>query len=198
MKTKKPQLRVSSGTAKNKKLKTPDIPGFRPVQEITKQAIFAIIADKIQNATCLDLFAGSGNMGIEALSRGAKWCDFVDNHAKATQAIEENLFTCDFTASAEVIRAEAVKYSANTSQKYDIIFMDPFYDDTAQVFLMKQIEQILNPDGMVFILYGKQLNLSATIKDTHLEPMTTRRFGASYFSQLRHISPILQKTKNTA
>lgn len=183
------QLRISSGTAKNKKLNVPDLPYFRPVQEISKQAVFAILEDKTLNARCLDLFAGSGNMGIEALSRGAAWCDFVDNNKDATEIIERNLFNCGFADQGEVFFRDALKYvqsliEHDPQKKYDIIFADPFYEDTAQVHLLKQLPKILNPDGLIVIFYGKQLNLEEALKESNLDIVTTRRFGASNFAIL--------------
>jgi 16S rRNA (guanine966-N2)-methyltransferase len=183
------ELRISSGTVKNKKLKTPEIPNFRPVQEVAKQAIFAILADNINNACCLDLFAGSGNMGIEALSRGAEWCDFVDSHHNATQTIEQNLFETGFVEQSEVFLRDAVKFvqlihQHEPDKKYDIIFMDPFYEDTAQVHLLKQIHYVLKLKGNGVIFYGKQFNLEQSLKDSQLKLVTTRRFGASNFAIL--------------
>ncbi len=184
------ELRISSGTVKNKKLKTPEIPNFRPVQEIAKQAVFAILADKINGARCLDMFAGSGNMGIEALSRGAEWCDFVDSNYQSTKTIEENLFDTGFSDQAEVFLRDAVKYvqqiHLNEPDKtYNVVFLDPFYDDIAQVHLLKQVPTILKKDGVVIIFYGKQLNIEDTVKESSLKIQTSRRFGASYFSVLK-------------
>ena len=88
-------LRITSGTAKNKKIRVPKIQEFQAVQEVAKLAIFSMLGEKVVDATCLDLFAGSGNMGIEALSRGAKWCDFVDKNRKSTDVIKENLVNAE-------------------------------------------------------------------------------------------------------
>ena len=109
-KDKKLELRVSSGIVKNKKLKIPEIEDFRAVQEIAKSAVFSIIGDKINGAVCLDIFAGSGNMGIEALSRGAEWCDFVDNNGISVEVIKENIINCGFLEKSEVFRRDSVKY----------------------------------------------------------------------------------------
>jgi 16S rRNA (guanine966-N2)-methyltransferase len=184
------QLRISSGSAKNKKLKTPNLPNFRPVQEVAKQAVFAILGESVNEAKCLDLFAGSGNMGIEALSRGADWCDFVDSNYEATKVIEENLFSTGFSDRSEVFLRDAVKYVQLVNQqepdkKYDIILIDPFYDDTAQVHLLKTLPNIMDTSSIAILFFGKNLNLKETIKDTGLTLQTVRRFGASYFAVLK-------------
>ncbi|MFA6981656.1 MAG: RsmD family RNA methyltransferase [Patescibacteria group bacterium] len=181
-----PQLRISSGSAKNKRLKAPKITGFRGVQEIVKSAAFSIIGqDNTDNAVCLDLYAGSGNMGLEALSRGAAWCDFVDNSALAQQAVEENLRNCGFTEKCSFILVDAVKFVAETPNKYNIIFADPFYADTTHRFLIKNIAEILNPKGWVVFTHGKELSMEAMVKDTNLVIYTQRRYGGSYLSILR-------------
>lgn len=179
------ELRISSGTAKNKRLKTPTIENFRAVQEVAKGAIFAILGqESLENAQVLDLFAGSGNLGLEALSRGAEFCDFVDEHPESIQAINDNLFNCGFLEKATTHRKEAAKFAANTENKYDIIFLDPFYKDVNHIFLFKQLQEILKHKGKVVYLYGPEADLEKLIKDTDLTVVTTRRFGGSFFSVL--------------
>jgi 16S rRNA (guanine966-N2)-methyltransferase len=177
-------IRVSGGTAKNKKLIPPDIEDFRAVQEIAKQAAFSIIGDKIKDAVCLDLYSGSGNLGIEALSRGAKRCDFVDENYEAYGVISENVKRSGFIEKAGFFKKDAVKFVANTAQKYDIIFADPFYDTTAHVFLMKNIAKILNDGGIIVFFHGKNLDFPSLIKDTGLKIITERQFGGSLFEIL--------------
>ena len=178
-------LRITTGIAKNKKLNTPNIEGYRGVQEIAKQAVFSILGDDIQNKVCLDLFAGSGNVGLEALSRGAATCDFVDEHPIAIHTIEENALKCGFDESqVQIIRNHAVKFVGNTTNKYDIIFLDPFYEDTNHIFLMKNLEEILNSDGTIIFFHGEQLDINKVIKDTELKVVDTRRFGKSYVTIL--------------
>ena len=154
------------------------------MQEVAKQAVFSILGEKIENTMCLDLFAGSGNIGLEALSRGAKHCDFVDEDTQATRTIEENIKKCGFEEQSEVFRSNAVKFVANTIEKYNIIFLDPFYDDTSHVFLMKNIEEILDENGTVIFFHGEKLDINKIIKDTELKTVDHRRFGKSYFSIL--------------
>lgn len=179
-------LRITTGIAKNKRLNTPNIEGYRGVQEIVKQAVFSIIGEDIQNKVCLDLFAGSGNVGLEALSRGAASCDFVDEHPNAVRVIEENALKCGFNEQqVQIIRNSAVKFVGNTENKYDIIFLDPFYHDTSHVFLMKNIEEILNEEGTVVFFHGEQLEINKIIKDTELKVVDTRKFGKSYVSILQ-------------
>lgn len=177
--------RITSGFAKNKKLVVPEIDNIRSVQDITKQAIFAILTqENVTNATCLDLYAGTGSLGLEALSRGAKYCDFVDDNKKAVFAITENLKSCNLESRAQVHRNDAIKYVANTEKTYDLIFADPFYDNLKHRFLFKNFEEILNEDGLIIFLHGKALNIENQIAGTSFKTLTQRRYNKSYMTIL--------------
>ena len=181
---KKPEIRVTTGSAKNKRLKTPAIEGFRAVQEVAKSSVFSILGEKVAGTMCLDLFAGSGNMGLEALSRGAEWCDFVDSNYLSCEVIKENIVNCGFIEKAEVIRNEAAKYVVNTEKTYDIILLDPFYDDTKHKFLVSNLENILKKDGVIIFFHGDNLDLTTLIEGTGLNKMEERKFGKSFFTIL--------------
>jgi 16S rRNA (guanine(966)-N(2))-methyltransferase RsmD len=173
-------LRVTTGKAKNRKLKTPKIPGFQAVQEVAKSAVLSMLGEKVQEAECLDLFAGSGNMGIEALSRGAAYCDFVDENSKATKITERNLRKCNFQEKTEVHQVEAVKFVADTLKTYDIIFIDPFYKDVKHRFLMELLQEVIKPDGIIVFFHGENLNMENLLKKTGFKVIESRRYGKSY------------------
>ena len=160
---KKPELRITTGTAKNKRLKTPNIEGFRAVQEVAKSSVFSILGDKVLGAFCLDLFSGSGNMGLEALSRGAEWCDFVDSNYFSCEVIRENIVNCGFFEKSEVIRKEAAKYVVNTENLRHHIFRS---------FMMILItnfwfhfRNILNKDGVIIFFHGENLDLKTLSRE---------------------------------
>jgi 16S rRNA (guanine966-N2)-methyltransferase len=176
------ELRVTTGTAKNKRLKTPSIEGFRAVQEVAKLAVFAILEDKVIDARVLDLYSGSGNMGLEALSRGAQTCDFVDEDYCAVGVITENIKNCNFGERSAVFRKDAVKFAGNTENTYDLVFVDPFYKDTNHVFLMKCLEQILEDSGVIVFFHAPETDLNKILADTDLVIKDERRFGKSVFS----------------
>lgn len=177
--------RIITGTAKNKNLTSPDIPEFRAVQEIAKSAVFSMLGESILGKSFLDLFTGSGNMGIEALSRGADWCDFVDTNKKSVEAVEKNLKNCNLREKAEIYQQEAVKFVANSPEKYDFIFVDPFYNDVKHKYLMELIPNILNPNGVVIFFHGGNLNIQEILQNTSLEVFDSRRYGKSYVDFLR-------------
>ena len=178
------ELRVTTGSAKNKKLIAPEIPGFRAVQEIAKSSMFSIIGEKIEGSVCLDLFAGSGNLGIEALSRGAAWCDFVDGNSGSAEAIRKNVENCGFYDKSSVTLKNAVKYVAATDKKYDLIFMDPFYSDLSQKYLLRLIAKRLKEHRLLFYFYSPENAdaVAAMIKMANLCITDSRAFGNSTFS----------------
>ncbi|MEK7595848.1 MAG: RsmD family RNA methyltransferase [Patescibacteria group bacterium] len=177
-------LRVSAGLAKSKPLKSPDIPGIKLTQEIARLAVFAIISDGITEASCLDLFAGSGVVGIEALSRGAAKCDFVDHNIEATKTIKENLKLSGLTNKATVETADALKYVANTAYKYDLVFLDPFYHLTQHKHLFKLLPKILKKNATVIFFHGANLNVDELITGSTLIIKDSRKYGATTISIL--------------
>ena len=189
IKQKASELRITSGTAKNKKLKVPLIEGFRSVQEVAKQAVFSILVDKVKGAQCLDLFAGSGNLGLEALSRGAEHCVFVDDSYESVKAIAENAKNCGFEGKYEVVRSNSVKFTSKSAENgttFDLVFLDPFYTDISHIFLMKNLEKILKERGILIFFHSDNLDVTTLLNDTDLNIIDERRFGKSIFTLIAH------------
>jgi len=145
-------LRITSGIAKGRKLILPKNQKVTAVKEKVKLAIFSIIGERINGATCLDLYAGSGNLGIEAISRGASFCDFVDDSKTSVETIEDNLKHTDLSNRGNAIRDDGLKYLSNTQNYYDIIFADPYYSETNHRHLIKLGVARLKPNGLFFLL----------------------------------------------
>jgi 16S rRNA (guanine966-N2)-methyltransferase len=119
-------LRVISGTAGGLHLKSPKRHALRPTQDRIRQVIFSSLAEQIPNARVLDLYAGTGSFGIEALSRGAASATFVEQDKEAVQCIRDNLVHCHL--QADVRQADALTYLAKPPlQTFDLIFADPPY-----------------------------------------------------------------------
>ncbi|MFH1899291.1 MAG: 16S rRNA (guanine(966)-N(2))-methyltransferase RsmD [Patescibacteria group bacterium] len=182
---KQKEIRIITGLAKNKKLKAPDIEGFRAVQEIAKASLFSMLGEKITDAVCLDLFAGSGNLGLEALSRGASWCDFVDENPESIKAIEENIVRCGFLEKSSVIRKEAGKYVTNTNRNYDVILLDPWYKETSFKHLVSNLTNILRGNGIIAFFHGEDLDLETLTQGTASKIVDKRKFGKSFFTLLK-------------
>ena len=115
-------MRVTTGLARGRKLVAPQGLDTRPSSDMTKQAVFNIVQNYVEGSTFLDLFAGSGQMGIEALSRGAKHAVFVDASPKAIQAVRENLAHCGFADKAKVAQMDAQSFLKSTTTRFDLVF----------------------------------------------------------------------------
>ena len=120
-------MRVTTGLARGRKLVAPQGLDTRPSSDMTKQAVFNIVQNYVEGSTFLDLFAGSGQMGIEALSRGAKEAVFVENNPKAMRYIKDNLKFTRLEHKASTMTADVMHalYQLDGEKVFDIIFMDP-------------------------------------------------------------------------
>jgi len=131
-------MRVIAGTARSLPLKTKEGKDTRPTTDRIKETLFNVLQGYVQEAVFFDLFSGSGGIGIEALSRGAKHAYFVENDAKAIECIVDNLKFTKFIDSATVLKQDVVNAINGISEKEaDIIFMDPPYD---QLFEKRVLE----------------------------------------------------------
>ena len=136
-------MRVIAGKAKGIQLKTPEGQLTRPTIDRVKEALFSIIQFDIPAASVLDLFGGTGQLGIEALSRGAKRAVFVDQREDACRLIRENLKKTRMEQDAKVVRSDYLEYLKRCRETYDIIFLDPPY---AEVFLENALKCITEID----------------------------------------------------
>ena len=136
-------MRVISGKARGINLKTPDGMLTRPTIDRVKEALFSIINFDIPASSVLDLFGGTGQLGIEALSRGAKSAVFVDQREDACKLIKENLRRTKLEQDAKVVRMDYLDYLKRCREKFDIIFLDPPY---AEVFLENALKCITEID----------------------------------------------------
>lgn len=136
-------MRVISGFYKGRIIDGFDIDGTRPTQDRVKESLFGSIQNYIDESIVLDLFSGSGNLGIEALSNGAKYCYFVDNNKEAIKVISNNLSKINIKNS-EVLNKdfkEALNYFKENNIKFNIVFLDPPYKDD---YIDYSIDYLLN------------------------------------------------------
>ncbi len=136
-------MRVITGKARGVQLKTPDGMLTRPTTDRVKEALFSIIQFEIPGARVLDLFGGTGQLGIEALSRGAKSAIFVDAREDACRLIRENLKRTRLEQEGRVVRSDYLDYLKRCREQFDIILLDPPY---AEVFLENSLKQITEID----------------------------------------------------
>ena len=136
-------MRVITGKARGVVLKTPDGLATRPTADRVKEALFSIIQFEIPCAKVLDLFGGTGQLGIEALSRGANSAVFVDKSNDACKLIRENLRRTRLDAQGSVVCSDYSSYLKTCKEKFDVIFLDPPY---AEVFLENSLKMITEID----------------------------------------------------
>ena len=149
-------MKVISGSLKGRNIKGHDIEGTRPTMDRVKESLFAMIQNYIDDSVVLDLFAGSGNLGIEALSNGAKYCYFNDINKKCTKVIEENISNFGIEDKAKVIcndYKETLTYFKNNDIRFDLVFLDPPYkiDVTEEIVETMDKYNLLNPNALVVI-----------------------------------------------
>ena len=147
-------MRVITGSARGRKLKTPENYDIRPTTDNVKESVFNIIQFDIEGRRVLDLFAGTGQLGIECLSRGASSAVFVDQSREAVKIVKENLKACGL--SGTVVQADAMSF-LRTCGKFDIIFVDPPYDSDLYESVLNTVNSIdILSDGGIIICESRR------------------------------------------
>lgn len=169
-------MRVIAGEARGRKLVAPDLPGLRPTSDRVREAMFDVLEARrlVKGASVLDLFAGSGALGIEALSRGAASCTFVESDRRAAAAIERNLASVGLGAAgaSRVVRAEAFEFLRATRDRFDLALVDPPYRFTAWPELLGAL-----PAAVAVLEHGGPITLGETF-----ETIRSYRYGGTLVS----------------
>ena len=180
-------MRIISGTSKGRKLVTPRSQSLRPTSDRVKESMFNILQDDIVGKVVLDLFAGTGNLGIEALSRGAKKTIFVEKGRQALRLIQRNLTQFGLESQSEILPKDANRAIGILKQKgesFDLILMDPPYQKgLIQKTLMKlNSHQIYHKDSILVIEHDRREPLSTVMDGWNL--IRQRRIGDTLISFL--------------
>ena len=147
-------MKIISGQLKGRNISGYNIDGTRPTMDRVKESLFGMIQDYIKNSTVLDLFAGSGQLGIEAISNGAKECYFIDNNKVVINLLNNNINNLNINQNSHVILSDWKKFLNEVNNiKFDLIFIDPPYDyDVYEKILKKIIElDLLNTNGLIIL-----------------------------------------------
>ena len=158
-------MRVIAGEYKGRRLKTLDGLNVRPTSDKLRETVFNIISQKVQDKRFLDLCAGSGAVGIEAMSRGANEVTFVEQSRRAHQIISDNLRTCGIDNGVHVVNRDALtalKYFAAQSIRFDIIYFDPPYESEiySPVLFLLGKQEVLNDNGIVIVEHRRNAELA--------------------------------------
>ena len=185
-------MRVITGTAKGRTLKGPPDIGTRPMLDRVKESLFSVLEGyKAFDGRALDLFAGTGSLGIECLSRGAEWCDLVEARAHVAAVIKDNLHLTKLQDRARVWNMSVERFLSivDAQTKYAIILLDPPYAMAGIPELTLRIGEmnILAPDGVLVLGHWPRLVMPPQLGSLHL--LKYRRVGDSCFSVYERDAP---------
>ena len=174
-------MRVIAGSRKGHRIDAPKGLATRPTSDRVRENIFNLVQAWVEDAAVLDLFAGSGAMGIEALSRGAERAVFVESWPAACHAIEHNLDKLRLTG-AEVVCHDVSRFVAADTRTYDLVFCDPPYDEYASLepILARYVPRLLADGGLLVLETAAKLE-----PQLPLEQRTSRRYGAARITLFR-------------
>ena len=149
-------MKVISGILKGRNIEGYNIDGTRPTMDRVKESLFAMIQDNIKDSTILDLFAGSGQLGIEAISNGAKLCYFIDHNNEVIKVLNKNITNLNIKDKSKVVLSDWKKFLNESSEKnikYDLIFVDPPYDYDVYEKILEKVStlNLLNDNGLIVL-----------------------------------------------
>lgn len=179
-------MRVLTGESKGKRLVVPRGRGARPTAGRVRKSVFDALGAQVEGARVLDLFSGSGSLGIEALSRGADFCAFVDNDPAAAAAIRANLRFCGYAERSRILNFDfrrALSILRARELAFDLVFADPpygFYDGTRPEELVREIRSVLRGEGTAVVEHPSRDAAEAGGFETR-----TRKYGGTSVSFLR-------------
>ena len=176
-------MRVVAGEAKGRRLKTPKTAGTRPIIDRVKTALFDILSVRVEDAHFLDLFAGTGSVGIEALSRGAARATFIEMNAAVLKVVRENLHITGLADRAETLHADAFKFLlARATTPYDIIYVAPpqYKGMAARALALLDGSPLVPDTGLVIVqIHPKERAEIAAVPLTRLVLTGERRYGST-------------------
>ena len=176
-------MKVIAGIYKGRNIDTIKDSTTRPMMGIAREGIFNTLQFSFENANVLDLFAGSGSMGIEALSRGAKYVTFIDNSPDCIRQINKNLE--EYKNDYSVIKLDVSNYINEVASKFDIIFYDPPFEYSTEVINVEINEIRNNLNKNAFIIIHRHLNSSSIVLPNDVELYKEKYYGQSKILILR-------------
>ena len=152
-------MRIITGTARGRKLVAPEGRDVRPTPERVKEGIFSALQFDIEGRRVLDLFAGSGQLGLEALSRGAESCTFVDASDASLNLVRKNLESTDLSEKAKVVRLDYAAFAAASRDTFDIVFLDPPYSAGLLMPAVKAVLPLMSDYGVIVCEHPPEVKL---------------------------------------
>lgn len=174
-------MRIISGTARGTKLYTLEGSATRPTLDRIKESLFSIIQSKIPESIVLDLFAGSGALGLETLSRGASFCVFCDHSKKASNIVKQNIEKTNFIDKSKLYTADyktCINQLKHENSKFDIIFLDPPYDSNLiNQSVNKIIENNLLSENGIIVAETDNDTVIEDLKQLNIDTYDIRKYG---------------------
>ena len=177
-------MRVITGTARGRRLITPEGLDTRPTTDKVKEAICSSLQFDFPGANVLDLFAGSGQMAIEALSRGAARATLVDADQRAVTCIRQNIKSCGFTDQTTVLKSDAVSFLQRTTERFDIAFLDPPYRHDILQQILPVLAEKMQKNGIIVCEHEPECKLSQRI--LHFDLQKQKKYGKIIISVYRN------------
>ena len=177
-------MRVITGTARGHKLLTPEGLDTRPTTDKVKEAVCSALQFDFPGAKVLDLFAGSGQMGIEALSRGASGAVFIDADPRALACIKQNVKACGFAERSAVLRSDAVSYLQRTTERFDIAFLDPPDRHDILPQILPLLAEKMQKNGIIVCEHEPECKLSERI--LYFDLQKQKKYGKIIISIYRN------------
>ncbi len=156
-------MRVITGSAKGKRLITPEGRDVRPTPEKVKEGLFSALQFDIEGRRVLDLFTGSGQLGIEALSRGAATATLVDSSAISTKIAKTNILNCGFGDSTRIIQSDFLAFCAMCTDTFDIVFLDPPYNAGLLMPAVKAVLPLVSDYGFIVCEHPPEVEVEASV-----------------------------------
>lgn len=161
-------MKVVTGSLRGRNIVTLDGTATRPTTQRVKEALFSAIQFDIEGRRVLDAFAGSGQLGIEAISRGAAACVFVDKEREAAEVVRRNVTTLGISAVSTVLCQDTLTFLRNTKEKFDLIFIDPPYGSGLQAAALELCVPLLNAGGIIVCETDEKAQMPETAGDLPL------------------------------
>ena len=170
-------MRVISGSARGLKLSSPEGINTRPTLDRVKEALFSMLQAYVIDAVVLDLFSGSGALGLECLSRGAQKAVFVDNSQEAVLCIKSNISSAKLADKSLVVKGDFYDYLKSCNEKFDLIFLDPPYSKNLYMTALNLIcqKKLLNEDGFIILEWDSEIGFQN--ENSSFEVHKEKRYG---------------------
>jgi 16S rRNA (guanine966-N2)-methyltransferase len=158
-------MRVIAGQFRSRRLKGPGLRRLRPTSDRLRETLFNVLGPSVEGSDFIDLYAGTGAVGIEAISRGANLAVFIESHASSVRLIRQNLESLEIHAAAEVIEADAIRGLEKLAARHlvaDFVFLDPPYEETGEYVRVLEFldsSHLLAPSGIVIAEHSRRTEL---------------------------------------